>query len=348
MPAESFIRAMPKVELFLQLEGAFSVKRLLLIAEQNGVLEDPESLAAWQQRLEQPDPANRFELMAETSSWLHYEDDIAIMVYECALALARENVVYAEIHFNPAHFTEQHWSMEGLLAALNDGRRRAERAWKIQLRWVPCVFRNQPRYADELVRVASSAAGKDAGIVGVCLSGPEAAQPPGQFERAFRMAERKDIPMAVHSNEGGDSRGSLRETLELLRPQRLTGATGIQRDPELLSFLAREGIAVVVTPGEAVALGLSDSQETWPVKQLASEGLRLLPGSGMPAIYSRTLTQEYALLAEQLDHGASDLQEMVLDAVNASWLAEDEKADLAEAVRERLDALAREDTGARH
>lgn len=339
---------MPKVELFLQLEGAYSVNRLLLIAEQNGVLEDPEALAAWQQRLARPDPDDRFELMAETSRWLHYEDDIAIMVYECALALARENVVYAEIHFNPAHFTEQRWSMEGLLAALNDGRRRAERAWKIQLRWVPCVFRDQPRYADELVRVASSAAGKAAGIVGVCLGGPEAAQPPGQFERAFRMAERKGIPMAVHSNEADDTRGSLRETLELLRPQRLTGAMGIQCDPELLSMLAREGIPVVVTPGEAIALGLVETQESWPLQQFAGEGPRLLPGSGMPAIYGRTLTQEYALLAERLSHGSGELQETVLDAVNASWLAEDEKAELAESVRERLDSLTREDAAARH
>lgn len=344
MSAESFIRAMPKVELFLQLEGAYSAKRLLLIAEQNGVLEDPEALAAWRQKLTQPDPASRFELMAETSRWLHYEDDIAIMVYECALALARENVVYAEIHFNPAHFTEQRWSMEGLLAALNDGRRRAERAWKIQLRWVPCVFRDQPRYADELVRVASSAAGKAAGIVGVCLGGPEAAQPPGQFERAFRMAERKGIPMAVHSNEGG----ALRETLELLRPQRLTGAMGSGRDPELLSLLAREGIPVVVTPGEAIALDLVEAQDAWPLQQPAGEGPRLLPGSGMPAIYGRTLTQEYATLAEGQGLGSSELQEMVLDAVNASWLAEDEKAELAEAVRERLASLAGEDGDASH
>lgn len=340
MSVEDIVKALPRVELFLQLEGAYSPRRLLVIAGQNGFLEDPESQAAWLERLEKPDPASRYELMAETSRWLDYEDDVALMVYEAGLALARQNVLYAEIHVNTLHFTEHRWHFERLLQALNDGRRRAEVAWKIQIRWVLSIFRDQPRHADEAVRVASSKGGQAAGIVGICLGGPEGAQPPGQFERAFRTAARKGIPAAVHSNADAGSAGNLREALEQLQPQRLIGGYGIDRDPQSLEFMAENDVPLVFSMSEATVLGLVDSLEDYPLQQLADAGLRLIPACGMPSYLDSTLAGEQLAVAQHLGSGLDELQQMTLNAVAASWLPEEEKADLEARVREQMESLA--------
>ncbi len=339
MSVEDIIRALPKVELFLQLEGSYPASRLLVIAGQNGFLEDPEAQAAWQAKLEKQDPASRYELMAETSRWLDYDDDVALMVYEAGLALAQQNVLYAEIHVNTLHFTEHRWHFERLLQSLNDGRRRAEVAWKIKMRWVLSVFRDQPRHADEAVRIASSKEGQAAGIVGICLGGPEGAQPPGQFERAFRTAARKGIPAAVHSNAEEASAGNLREALELLQPQRLIGGFGIDRDPQLIEFMAQNELPLVFSIGEALALGLVESTEDYPLKQLADSGIKLIPGCGIPAILGATLGEEQVAVVQRCGLGLDELQQMTLNAVAASWLPEEEKVDLETQLREQTQSV---------
>lgn len=339
---DSFVRAMPRVELFLQLEGALQRDRLLTIADQNSVFEDADALTEWQQTLTQPDVARRYELMAETSRWLQYEDDVAHVVYETGLALARQNVLYAEIHVNPAHFTEYRWNFDKLLAALNDGRRRAEVAWNVQLRWVLSVFRDQPRHADEAVRLAGSVEGIRDGIVGICLSGPEAAQPPGQFERAFRTAARKGISTAIHANVAGDGTGGLREMLETLQPQRLVGGFGMTADAELAAELAQQELPLVVTMGEALALGLTESYEAYPLKQFVDEGLQVIPGSGMPTFFGNSPEDEHLAVVKRCGLGTDELQAMVLNSVSACWLPAAEKAELEQKVREQLAALAAE------
>ena len=339
MSIEDIIRALPKVELFLQLEGAYSARRLLVIAGQNGFLEDPDSLASWQEKLKNPDPANRYELMAETSRWLEYEDDVALMVYEAGLALARPNVLYAEIHVNTLHFTEHRWHFERLLQSLNDGRRRAEVAWKIDIRWVLSVFRDQPRHADEAVRIASSKDGQAAGIVGICLGGPERAQPAGQFERAFRTAARKGIPAAVHSNVDADSPGNLREALEQLQPQRLIGGFGVDRVPPLMDLMVQSELPLVFSISEALALGLVSSFEDFPLKPLTDAGLTLVPACGMPSVLGATLVGEHLAVVQRCGLGVDELQQLTLNSVAASWLPDDEKADLETRVRERTQAV---------
>ncbi len=346
MSLDSFVRAMPRVELFLQLEGALQRDRLLTIADQNAVFGDADALTEWQQTLTQPDVERRYELMTETSRWLQYADDVAHVVYETGLALSRQNVLYAEIHVNPAHFTVYRWTFEKLLAALNDGRRRAEVAWNVQLRWVLSVFRDQPRHADEAVRLAGSMEGIRDGIVGICLSGPEESQPPGQFERAFRTAARKGIPTAIHANAAGDAAGGIREMLETLQPQRLIGGFGITADAGLAADLVQQELPLVVTMGEAVALGLTESYEAYPLKQLVDEGLRVMPGSGMPTFFGSSPENEHLAVVNRCGLGADELQAMVLNSVSACWLPEEEKAELEQKVREQLAELEAEHLGA--
>ena len=342
MSLDGYVRAMPKVELFLQLEGALQRDRLLTIADQNEVFDDADLLAEWREILTEPDAKRRYELMAETSRWLQYDDDVAHVVYETGLVLARQNVVYAEIHVNPAHFTEHRWSFDRLLAALNDGRRRAEVGWQIQLRWVLSVFRDQPRHADEAVRLACSEEGLRGGIVGICLAGPEDAQPPGQFERAFRTAARKEIPTAVHANANADTADNLREMLETLQPQRLIGGLGVADDPALAAELAGQGTSLVVTMGEAIALDLVVDSEAYPLKQLADEGLNPIVASGLPSYYGSSLSDEHFAVVNCCGLGSDELQMMVLNSVRACWLPEEEKAALELQVSEQLTRLASE------
>ena len=145
MTIESFVRAMPKVEVNLRLEGAIDYNVLVVIAEQNDIPLLTKPNKALLKLLSEPDFTQLDDLVRRTSKWMQQPEDFTRVVYELGVSLAKQNVRYAEIGIAPSLYAENGMTFEQLLTALNDGRARVERAWNVQIRWVLNVFRDEPR-----------------------------------------------------------------------------------------------------------------------------------------------------------------------------------------------------------
>src|SRR5215213_8189255 len=191
MTVESFIQAMPKAELHVHLEGGVSKNLMLMIAEQNEVSETVKHFNSWAGLLEKPDYERLDDLVKVTTQWLRIPEDLTRAAYDLGTALAKQNVRYAEVTFNPNLYTELTVTLDQFVAALNDGRDRAQRAWGIQMNWILAIPREEPRKADEYSRWVMSAGARKAGVLGLGLSGKESVPPVGQFERAFHSVEKK-------------------------------------------------------------------------------------------------------------------------------------------------------------
>lgn len=341
MSVESFIRAMPKVELHIHLEGAIQKERLLIIAEQNEIAEEIKHFNHWVALLDQPDFSRLHEIIHTTMQWLRHPDDLTHVTYELGVSLARQNIRYAEVSINPTHFTETGWTFEQFLSALNDGRNRAERGWGVQMRWILTIGRDQPRHADEIVRWASSSAGQHGGVIGIDLGGPEGAQPIGQFERAFRTAAKKTIHHSVHAGERGGAQDVL-ETLQQLIPTRLMDGWGSAHSPEIRQFLVDNQIPVNLCLKRPVCFGQIGSYSDYPLRALVDDGVAVILASDMPLYYRTTLNDEYLAAVQSCDLGIDELQEIALNAVNASRLSPEEKAIMFESFAQDYKTLAAE------
>ena len=149
MTVQSFIEAMPKADLHIHLEGAVSRQTLLLIADQNEVEETIKHFHSWVELLAKPDYDRLDELMKMTNGWFKQAEDLTRSAYDVGLYLAKQNVRYAEVTVNPALYPEMNLSLEQFLAAINDGRDRAQRAWGIQMSWILAIPRDEPRRSDD-------------------------------------------------------------------------------------------------------------------------------------------------------------------------------------------------------
>lgn len=147
MSTESFIRAMPKVELNLHLEGSVRKDTLLTIAEQNDIPEEVKHFSQWATLLDNPDYARLDEMITTITGWLRQTDDLTRIVYELGVSLAKQNVRYAEVHVNPLPYLPLGMTFEQFLSAINDGRSRVERGWGVRLAWIITVppRRSPPR-----------------------------------------------------------------------------------------------------------------------------------------------------------------------------------------------------------
>jgi adenosine deaminase len=315
---------MPKVELNIRLEGAMRKESLLLIAEQNEVAENVKNFDEWVRLLDHPDYQRLDEIVNATSLWLQQPEDLTRVVYDLGLMLRDQQVRYAEVSVNPVLYTDNGISFDQFLNAINDGRSRVERAWGVQMAWIFVIPREQPRKADDVVRWATSANGRKNGVVAIGLSEREDAQPVGQFERAFHMAEKKLLPRTAQAGDILAAEGIL-EVIHSLSPDRLYGGWGAADAPDVLKLLVERRISLSVSLARALCLGKIATYADYPLRHLYDEGVTLTIGSDMPLFYKSNLVDEYLAVVEHCGFALEELEELALNAVRTSFLSGEEK-----------------------
>jgi len=320
MSLRDFITAIPKVELNLQLTGAFRRESLLMIAHQNGIPAQKKDFDHWVELLDQPDYARLDEIAREAGSWVMYPEDIALVVYDMGVALSKQNVHYAEVAVAPPDFIgSAHMNFDAFFAALNDGRDRVLRAWNVDIAWILCIPWDNPRSGDDVARWSTGAAAQLGNVVGMGLAGPEGAQPVGQFRRAFDRARKKNKYTVVNAGSSLGAAG-IDEALAELSPHRLTDSWGIAGHSATRDSLAENGIPIVVSLHRALRLGLAETAADYPLRQLLDSGVQALLSSGMPSLLGANLIDEYELAHTACGLEIDALIQLMRQSIELSFL----------------------------
>jgi adenosine deaminase len=322
-----YIELMPKVETFLQLEGAFARNSLLHIAEQNDIPFTLKHYKQWTALVDKPDYNRLDDLIQTTAQWIQTPDDLARLVYELGVALAKQNIRYAEVGVSPALYVEQGFTFEQFLNAINDGRSRAERAWKVGMRWVLNIRRTQVRTSEDVLRWVSSAAAKRGGVVGLGVAGREIGPEEDIVERTFRTAQKKGIGRAPQI-ETLSSAEEAAQVIDVFGPDRLLVGTKLAQAPEAMRLLADAQIPVSVCMPRAVHLNQIANISAFPLRKMYDDGLAVSLSSGLANLYHTSLNAEYKAAAEIHDFSAREIESMVLNGVRGTLLPDDEKATM--------------------
>jgi adenosine deaminase len=198
MSLESFIQAMPKVELHVHLEGSIQPETLLVLARRNGVTlpaETPAGLRTWYNFTDFP---HFIEIYLAMSSCLRTPDDIELIAREFLSGQAAQNIRYSEVTYTAfTHYQERQIPFPDQLAALNRARAWAEAELGVAMGLVIDI----PRMItpEEGLLVADWAiAGQGDGVIAFGLGGPEVGHPPEKFKVAFDRARAAGLPSVPH------------------------------------------------------------------------------------------------------------------------------------------------------
>lgn len=345
MTVADYIKAMPKVELSVQFHGAMKASTVTTIADQNEIIDQIKHYHDWLALVREPDYSRVDEIAKMASSWLQQTDDVRYLVYELLTTLFRQNVRYAEISIDPTLYSVLSLQPEDFMELINDGRDRAERAWGIKAAWIITMPREEPRRAEDIVRWATGPTAVKNRIVGVGLGGHESVMPVGQFERSFKLAEKRDVVRMVRA---GDEQGAegVTASLDALAASRVVDGFGVAESAEALAKLREQNAALCVNVTRAVKQGWVEEAAAYPLRALYDSGVRLVLGSDMPALYGTTLVQEYQQAVELELLTLDELEEVALNAVRASALDDEAKAAMVASFTEdyaKLRALYIED-----
>ena len=199
-------------------------------------------------------------------------------------------------------------------------------AWGVDINWILSMPRERPRKSDDIARWATSVTAQKGNVVGMSIVGREDAQPIAQFKKAFATAEKKGLPRITHMFSYPDA-DSFDGVMEIVMPNRITDAWGVLDDSDAVSYLVEHDIPVIVTPTREVKLGRIKSVAEYPISEMLDNGLNLMIGSGMPAYFETSLTDEYVRLAEA-GVSLAEIQLLIRNSIRASFMPDDTKSDL--------------------
>ncbi len=312
-----FIRAMPKAELHLHIEGTLEPELRFALAERNGI-----SLSA-----ASPAEMRASQVFDDLTSFLaaYYEGmDVlrsATDFYDLAWAYLRrahdEGVRYAEIFFDPQAHTSRGVGFDAVIGGLRRAVLSARRELGLRAQLIMCLLRDQPAsYA--MATLLQSLPYRD-WIVGVGLDSDEKGHPPAEFAEVFQRARAEGYLITMHCDvDQENSVEHIRQCLRVIEVDRIDHGVNILESEELTAELKRRGLGLTVCPisNRWVTGELKAAQ----IRRMLDLGLRVTVNSDDPAYFGGYVTDN--LIAAQQEAGLTeaDLVRLQRNALEIAWL----------------------------
>jgi adenosine deaminase len=340
-----YLRAAPKAELHVHLEGAIQPATLLTLARRNGVplpADDEAGVRAW---FNYRDFSHFIHIYVTITRCLRTLEDYALIAYEFGAEMARQHVRYAEVTFSPS--THHHLGVphDTYFEGISRGRARAQQEFGVQINWIFDVVRGIPdqadlrRRADYTLAVALEC--MQHGVVALGLGGAEAVGPPEPFAPWFERARAAGLHSVPHAGETAGP-ASIWGAIRALGAERLGHGVRAIEDPALVAYLRDQHLPIEVSPTSNIRLGVYPSYAAHPLPRLVAAGVPLTVNSDDPPLFNTTLDDEVLLLAGAFRLDPATIDEILLNGVRHSFLSPARKQELETAFRAEMASLRRE------
>ena len=306
----------PKSELHIHIEGSLEPELIFRLAQRNGVKLAYDSVDALRAAYAFTDLQSFLDIYYAGASVLLAEQDFYDMTAAyCERALA-DNVVHAEIFFDPQTHTERGVSIEtavaGIDRALADAQQRG-----LTSKLILCFLRHLPE-ADALATFDAALPLFDRypRMIGIGLDSSERGHPPSKFERVFEKARAKGLKLVAHAGEEGPP-SYIYEALDLLKVDRVDHGVRSIEDPALVARLADARVALTVCPLSNLKLCVFDDLTKHTLKALLDEGVAVTVNSDDPAYFGGYVADNYLALASGLGLSLADLTAIAANSISA-------------------------------
>jgi aminodeoxyfutalosine deaminase len=345
---DSYVRAAPKAELHVHLEGTILPETLLVLARRNRVALPADTVEGIRRWFVYRDFPHFVEIFVTIISCMRTVEDYELLAYEFGAEMARQNVRHAEATFSPSTHSWLGVPAETWFRGLTRGRERAEREFGVTIRWEFDVVRRvddaTTLFPKADYTVGAAIDGMHDGVVALGLGGNEAAGAPEPFAPYFDRAKAAGLRSSPHAGEHAGP-PSIWGALNALGAERISHGVRAIEDPALVAHLAKHGIALAVAPTSNLCLGVYPDLAAHPLRLLHEAGVPLSISSDDPPLFNTTLNDDAALLVDPFGLDVAAIDEILLNGVRHSFLSHVEKQRLETVFRAELDGLKTEHLG---
>ncbi|WP_433652791.1 adenosine deaminase [Micromonospora zamorensis] len=334
----------PKALLHDHLDGGLRPATIVDLAAEVGhelPATDPEALGRWFADAADSGSLERYlETFAHTVAVMQTAPALRRVARECALDLATDGVVYAEVRFAPEQHLEQDLSLdevvEAVLAGFAEGTAQAvEAGLSIRVGTLLTAMRHAAR-SQEIAELAVRH--RDAGVVGFDIAGAEAGFPPTRHLDAFEYLQRENFHFTIHAGEAFGL-PSIWQAIQWCGADRLGHGVRIVDDisPDgtlgrLAAYVRDKRIPLELCPSSNVQTGAVASIADHPIGLLRDLRFRATVNTDNRLMSGTSMSREMSLLVETFGYGWKELQWFTINAMKSAFIPFDERLRIIDEV----------------
>ena len=312
----SVLRRMPKAELHIHIEGSLEPELIFELARRNQVELPYASVEALRAAYAFEDLQSFLDIYYAGASVLLKEEDFFDMAWAYLQKAAADNVVHAEIFFDPQTHTARGVPIGTVIRGLHHACRRAHQEFGLSAQLILCFLRHLSE--EDAFATLEAALPFRHDFIGVGLDSSELGHPPEKFERVFARCRELGLHVVAHAGEEGPPE-YIRDALDLLKAERIDHGVQAVHDPELMRHLADARIPLTVCPLSNVKLRVFPDLSRHNLKALLDAGLCVTINSDDPAYFGGYVNDNYLQLFAALGLGAKQAYQLAFNSFEASF-----------------------------
>lgn len=341
-PTVDQIRRAPKVLLHDHLDGGLRPGTIIELARAQGYdalpETEPDKLGIWFREAADSGSLERYlETFAHTCAVMQSREALFRVAAECAVDLAEDGVVYAEVRYAPEQHLEGGLSLEEVVEAVNEGFREGERqaranGHRIRVGALLTAMRHAAR-ALEIAELANRY--RDSGVVGFDIAGAEAGFPPTRHLDAFEYLKRENNHFTIHAGEAFGL-PSIWQALQWCGADRLGHGVRIIDDIEvaedgsvtlgrLAAYVRDKRIPLEMCPTSNLQTGAADSYAEHPIGLLRKLHFRATVNTDNRLMSGTSMSKEFEFLVDAFGYTLDDMAWFTVNAMKSAFIPFDER-----------------------
>jgi adenosine deaminase len=311
------LRALPKAELHIHIEGSLEPELIFAMAQRNGVALDYPSVDALRAAYAFTDLQSFLDIYYAGASVLLHEQDFFDMAWAYFLRAQADGVVHAELFFDPQTHTDRGVPMAAVVQGLARACRQARSELGISASLILCFLRHLSEEA--AFATLEQALPFREHFIGVGLDSSEKGHPPEKFARVFARCRELGLHLVAHAGEEGPP-AYIWSALDVLQVQRIDHGVRCVEDPALVQRLAAQRTPLTVCPLSNVKLCVFADMAAHNLPALLDAGLCATINSDDPAYFGGYLLENYVQTFDALPQlGAAQAYTLARNSLEASF-----------------------------
>jgi adenosine deaminase len=320
----ALLRTMPKAELHIHIEGSLEPELILRLAQRNGVGLPYAGVDALRAAYAFTDLQSFLDVYYAAAGVLREEADFFEMAWAYLERAAADNVVHAEIFFDPQTHTARGVPFEAVIVGLHHACQRAHAELGISARLILCFLRHLSE--EDAFATLEQALPYREHFIGVGLDSSERDHPPQKFARVFARCRELGLHRVAHAGEEGPP-AYLAAALDVVQVERIDHGVRCLESPALVERLARTRMPLTVCPLSNVKLRVFESLAAHNLQALLDAGLCATVNSDDPAYFGGYIGQNFVdTFAALPGLTAQHAYRLASNSFEASFASDGEKA----------------------
>jgi adenosine deaminase len=316
-----FIAGMPKAELHVHLEGTLEPELKFQLAARNHMDLPYRSAAEMRAAYSFDDLPSFLAMYYEGMAVLQAEEDF----YDLAMAYFRkarsQNVVYAEVFFDPQAHTARGVPFETMISGFRQAQLAAGAELGLRTQLIMCFMRDLS--ADSAMQTLENSLAHREWIAGVGLDSDEKGNPPVKFKEIFDRAREEGYHLTMHCDvDQQDSVAHIWQCLDDIGVERIDHGVNCLEDAALVQRLKSSAVGLTACPISNSYV--SDGLKAREIKEMLDQSLLVTINSDDPAYFPGYINENLSAVTVAANLTRQQIAQAVRNAFTIAWLG---KAD---------------------